>query len=154
MKIHILILLCRSTTFLLVPTIFNLLVDKKKWCTFHHHRMYYTNLSRLAQNTFLEGMLGLSWLQYDGEKKKEDSFTHKKAMNWKPGQSLILFLVFPLIPSFALLILETCLTAQWNQEVRLSEILNWQAIFLFSPKLNIVPKIVWLSSFSWKNIRW
>lgn len=67
---------------------------------------------------------------------------------------MILFLVFPLIPSFPLLTLETCLIAQWNQEVRLLEILHWHAIFLFSTKLSIVLKIVWISSFLWDNIRW
>lgn len=40
--------------------------------------------------------------------------------------------------------------SQWNQEIRLSEILNWQAILLLSLKLSIVFQIVWISSFFWK----
>lgn len=61
------------------PNNFQLAGRMKNRCSFYHVRMCYTNLSWLAENTYLEGMLGLSW--YNGEKRKIHSHIKKVIEN-------------------------------------------------------------------------
>lgn len=91
------------------PHNFQLAGRVNNWCSSHYTRMYYTNLSRLAENTYLDSFLGLCWCNGG---KKEDSVTRKK--QWIENQDIAdsFFLVFPLIPSSPLLTLETDLTSQ------------------------------------------